>query len=240
MARAILAAVSLISAALLLPASAAETIGAATEAKNEVTGTLDELERAIKTGDGVSANEVLKTGNGSAAVITFLDDTSLNVGASSTIVLDRFVYDPEGNADDAVLNLTRGAFRFVTGKSDPSKFEIRTQVATLGIRGTDFVVICDGINRCGVVVATGIVKICPRPDLPIDCDVSFQLDRVKNAAIIGPDGENTGAESVPPGLVQGIIAALARGEDLSVTLIALGLDQGAPIRSIQPRNASPG
>ena len=145
----------------MLPASGADLIGAATETKNDVTGTLDELQRSINTGDGVSANEILKTGTGSVAVITFLDDTSLNVGASSTIVLDRFVYNPEGSADDAVLNLTKGAFRFVTGKSDPSKFMIRTQVATLGIRGTDFVVICDGINRCGVAGRQG-----SREDLP--------------------------------------------------------------------------
>ena len=232
---------ALLTVAMLLPASGAERIGAATEAKNDVTGTLDELERSINAGDGVSANEILKTGTGSVAVITFLDDTSLNVGASSTIVLDRFVYNPEGSADDAVLNLTKGAFRFVTGKSDPSKFVIRTQVATLGIRGTDFVVICDGINRCGVVVAKGLVKVCPRPDRPVDCDVAFQLDQKKNAAIIGPDGETSGAKSVSRSLVQGIIAAVAAGKDVSPTLIATGFNQvRPPVRTSPPRNGTPG
>jgi hypothetical protein len=225
-----------------LPASAVELIGQATEAKNEVTGTLDELVRTIESGDGVSANEIVRTGAGSATLIAFLDDSILNIGASSTVVLDRFVFNPEGGADAAVLNLTKGAFRFVTGKSDPSKFVIQTQVATLGIRGTDFVVICDGDERCGVVVSKGIVKICPRPDQPIDCAAAFDLDRVQNAAIIGAGGETTGPKSIPPGLVDAIVEALASGGDgLTTAMIALGFDSDrGRLPAVRPLDASPG
>jgi hypothetical protein len=235
-------AAALASGLIFLPASAAERIGQATEAKKDVTGTLDELVRSIASGDGVSANEIVETGAGSATLITFLVDSSLNIGASSTVVLDSFVYNPERGADKAVLNLTKGAFRFVTGRSDPGKFVIQTQVATLGIRGTDFVVLCDGAERCGVVVAKGVVKICPRPDLPVDCDVAFSLDRKLNAAIIGPDGETTGAKSIPPSLVAAIIEAVAAGADgLTPTIIALGFDQPRQLPTTpRPLNASPG
>jgi hypothetical protein len=231
---------AIVSSIAVSAAPAAQLIGSATEAKNEVTGTLDQLVRTINTGDGVSANEIVKTGAGSATVITFLDDTSLNIGASSTIVLDSFIYNPDGNADQAVLNLTKGAFRFVTGKSDPSKFVIRTQVATLGIKGTDFVVLCDGEERCGVVVAKGMVQICPRPDLPIDCEAAFALDRKKNAAIIGADGETTGPRSIPSGLVKQIVAAVGAGKDgLTPALIAAGFRRSAP-PAPKPINATPG
>lgn len=239
---ALLLAAAVACGASSLPASAVELIGQATEAKNDVTGTLDELVRTIASGDGVSANEVVKTGAGSATLIAFLDDSVLNIGASSTVVLDQFIFNPEGSADSAVLNLTKGAFRFVTGKSDPSKFVIQTQVATLGIRGTDFVVICDGDERCGVVVSKGIVKICPRRDQPIDCPTAFELDRVRNAAIIGSAGETTGPKSIPPSLVGAIIAALASGGDgLTTAMIALGFDQDrGRLPTVQPINASPG
>lgn len=235
-------AAAVVSGLMVMPASAAELIGQATEARKDVTGTLDELVRSIAAGDGVSANEIVATGEGSATLITFLDDSSLNIGASSTVVLDSFVYNPERGADKAVLNLTKGAFRFVTGRSDPSKFVIQTQVATLGIRGTDFVVLCDGAERCGVVVAEGLVKICPRPDLPVDCDEAFSLDRRLNAAIIGPDGETTGAKSIPAGLVTALKESVAAGADgLTPTLIALGFDQGRALPSTpRPINASPG
>jgi hypothetical protein len=207
-----------------LPVTAAEMIGQATEARKDVTGTLDALVRSIATGDGVSANEIVETGEGSATLITFLDDSSLNIGASSTVVLDSFVYNPERGADKAVLNLTKGAFRFVTGRSDPSKFVIQTQVATLGIRGTDF------------------VKICPRPDLPVDCDEAFDLDRVSNAAIVGPNGDTTGAMSIPQGLVAAIIKAVAAGADgLTPTIIATGFHWPHQLPTTpRPISASPG
>jgi len=231
---------AIVSTLAVSAAPAAQLIGSATEAKNEVTGTLDQLVRTINTGDGVSANEIVKTGAGSATLITFLDDTSLAVGASSTIVLDSFVYNPEGNADEAVINLTKGAFRFVSGKSDPGKFVIRTQVATLGIKGTDFVVLCDGEERCGVVVAKGMVQICPRPDLPVDCEAAFALDRKKNAAIIGPDGETTGARSIPSGLVKTIIAGVTSGKDgLNPAVIAAGFRRSSP-PAPKPVNGTPG
>jgi hypothetical protein len=244
MTRAALLLAAFLCEAAALPASAIELIGQATEAKNDVTGTLDELVRTLQSGDGVSANEVVKTGAGSATLIAFLDDSVLNIGASSTVVLDQFVFNPEGSADSAVLNLTKGAFRFVTGKSDPSKFVIQTQVATLGIRGTDFVVLCDGDERCGVVVSKGVVKICPQRDQPVDCPAAFDLDRVRNAAIIGPDGDTTGPKSISPSLVAAITKAVASGADgLTTAMIALGFDSdrgrlNAP--RARPINASPG
>lgn len=222
------------------PAYAVEPIGTAIESLNDVQGTLAALTRAIGTGDSVSANEVLKTGTSSSVLIGFLDDTRLNVGASSTIVLDRFVYDPSGSAENAVLNLTKGAFRFVTGKSDPSKFEIHTQVATLGIRGTDFVVICDGEERCAVVVSKGVVKICPRPDQPIDCPEAFSLDKVKNATIVEANGKSIGAQSIPPNLVARIVDAVASGKELKPAIVSVGLGATGPGRRTKPVNGSPG
>jgi hypothetical protein len=97
-------------------ANAADEIGEAATATNEVTGTLGDLVRTIGAGDPVSGSEVVSTGVNSATLLKFLDDSNLNIGASSTVVLDRFVYDPNGSADSAVINLTKGAMRFVTGR----------------------------------------------------------------------------------------------------------------------------
>ncbi len=204
-------------------ANAADEIGEATTATNEVTGTLGDLVRTIGAGDPVSGSEVVSTGVNSATLLKFLDDSNLNIGASSTVVLDRFVYDPNGSANSAVINLTKGAMRFVTGHSDPAKFQIKTQVATLGIRGTDFVAICDGSDRCAVVVAKGIVRVCPRPDLPVDCDVAYDLDKVENFTIVGPNGENAGQRSINAALVAAVVRAVAMGQDgLTIAKIESG------------------
>ena len=204
-------------------ANAAEEIGEAATARNEVTGTLGDLVRTIGAGDPVSGSEIVRTGVNSATLLKFLDDSNLNIGASSTVVLDRFVYDPSGSADSAVINLTKGAMRFVTGHSDPARFQIKTQVATLGIRGTDFVAICDGSERCAVVVAKGIVRVCPRPDLPVDCDTAYDLDKVENFTIVGPNGENAGQKSISAGLVAAVVRAVAMGQDgLTIARIESG------------------
>jgi hypothetical protein len=234
-----LAAICALSIGLMAEgAYAVEQIGEATTARNEVTGTLGDLVRAISTGDSVSGNEIVRTGSNSAALLKFLDDSNLSIGASSTVVLDRFVYDPNGGADSAVINLTRGAMRFVTGHSDPSRFEIRTQVATLGIRGTDFVVLCDGSERCAVVVAKGIVKVCPRPDLPVDCETAYDLDGIENFTIVAGNGDNSGAMSISPRLVSAVVHAVATGQDgLTIAKIESGNLFGVDIPAMGNRKS---
>ena len=83
---------------------------------------LEQNDRVITTGDG-------------SAYIHFIDDTVLTVGANSEVVLDKFVFDGD-RAKTAVIQITRGTLRFVTGTSDHSAYQIKTPVATIGVRGT--------------------------------------------------------------------------------------------------------
>ena len=79
-------------------------------------------------------DRVITTGEGSA-YIHFIDDTVLTVGANSEVILDKFVFDG-GKARSAVIEITRGTLRFVTGTSDHSAYQLKTPVATIGVRGT--------------------------------------------------------------------------------------------------------
>jgi hypothetical protein len=79
-------------------------------------------------------DHIITTGDGSA-YIHFIDDTVLTVGANSEVVLDKFVFDGD-KAKTANINIVKGTLRFVTGKSDHSAYQIRTPVATIGVRGT--------------------------------------------------------------------------------------------------------
>jgi FecR protein len=79
-------------------------------------------------------DKVITTGNGSA-YIHFLDDTVLTVGANSEVILDQFVFDGD-KAKSAVIQITRGTLRFVTGTSDHGAYQLKTPVATIGVRGT--------------------------------------------------------------------------------------------------------
>ena len=54
---------------------------------------------------------------------------------SSTVVLDKFIYDPESGADEVVLKVTKGALRFISSGSGNKNVIIKTPSALMGIRG---------------------------------------------------------------------------------------------------------
>ncbi len=79
-------------------------------------------------------DRVITTGEGSA-YIHFIDDTVLTIGANSEVLLDKFVFDGD-KAKLATIQIVKGTLRFVTGTSDHSVYQIKTPVATVGVRGT--------------------------------------------------------------------------------------------------------
>jgi hypothetical protein len=111
------------------------TIGSATATKNRVEGIVGGKSQPISSGTGVYENEVVRTGPAAVADLKFVDDTNLSVGPISEIVLDKFVYDPTGSTGTVVIQATKGAFRFVTGKQDKKVYQIKTPFGTIGVRG---------------------------------------------------------------------------------------------------------
>ena len=110
------------------------TIGNATATKNRVEGVMGSKTEPIAKGTNLYTNEVVRTGDASVADLKFLDDSTMNVGPISEVKLDKFVYDP-GGGGAVIINATKGAFRFVTGKQDQKSYQIKTPYGTLGIRG---------------------------------------------------------------------------------------------------------
>lgn len=201
----------------------ADVIGTATSAKNQVSGKLGPRVRPLNVGSQVSGSEVVTTGADSATLLKFLDDTNLNIGASSTVLLDRFIYNSDGSAANAVIKLSRGAMRFVTGKSNPANFAIQTDVATIGVRGTDFVVFCDGHSTCIAAITKGIVTVCPHPDTPLGvCSDPYDIDPVNNYTLIGPGGKTKGAQKISGEIVLRLYAIIADGAKFDIASLAPG------------------
>jgi hypothetical protein len=115
---------------------AAPKIGVASAVNNHVESIDGDSIRALKNGGDIFTNEKIRTGNASTAQLLFVDETVLSVGAKSEVVLDRFIYDPNRGTGNVVIKTGAGAFRFVTGSQPSSNYQIRTEVATMGIRGT--------------------------------------------------------------------------------------------------------
>ena len=118
--------------ALYATASNAQSrIGSATSVQPEASGSVG---GALAVGSGVHANETVKTGSSGQAGLRFNDQSNLSVGHSSQVRLDKFVYDPNKGTSSAVIEATRGTFRFSTG-AQGGQVKIKTPYGTLGTRG---------------------------------------------------------------------------------------------------------
>lgn len=215
--------------AAALPARAA-VIGEASTTKNDVTAQLEEMLRNLRAGDAVSADERVKTGSNSATVLKFLDGSELKVGASSNVTLDKFIFNPDKSAQNVVINLTRGAMRFATGNSDARNFTLRTPVATLGIRGTIVILICDGTGKCGALLDEHKAFACPHP-LPTaqePCPDAVELDEDKNFIMIGPNGIITGPIHVAQSVIDAVNKAIEDGNPVNLADLAPGLGGVSP------------
>lgn len=116
------------------PAWSEAKIGVAAAVKNEVQGG---NARSIGVGASVFANERIRTGEAATAQFMFLDKTVMSMGPKAELVLDKYVYNPDRVAGgQVVVNAVQGTMRFVTGSQNPTNYQIKTPVATLGIRGT--------------------------------------------------------------------------------------------------------
>jgi hypothetical protein len=110
----------------------AQTIGSATSVQPEASGSIG---GTLSVGSGVHANETVRTGSSGKAGLQFHDQSNLSVGPSSSVRLDKFVYDPNKGSGSTVIEATRGAFRFSTGGQNKGEIKVKTPYGTLGMRG---------------------------------------------------------------------------------------------------------
>lgn len=122
------------------PLFAADVIGTTQRASGDTTVMrLDHIYSQRKS-DPVFWRDELRTGAASRLSVRFADNTKLYMGDHSTLVIDEMVYSP-GEAGKALFTLSQGVFRMVSGainKTQGSEFTVRTPLATIGVRGTDF------------------------------------------------------------------------------------------------------
>ena len=108
----------------------------------------------IAKGTLVEMNDRVETKNGEVN-ITFKDDTSVKVTASSALVIDDFVYDPKTKSGKLGLKAAEGTVRYVSGNiahNNPNAVNIKTPTAAIAVRGTDFVMSVDETGKSAVIL----------------------------------------------------------------------------------------
>lgn len=94
----------------------------------------------IVQGDSIS------TGAGSSVGLIFEDDTVVSIGPNSEIVIQDYSFNPVEKELSFVARMVKGTFSFITGqiaKLAPQNVKLETPDATLGVRGTKFLVKID-------------------------------------------------------------------------------------------------
>jgi hypothetical protein len=92
-------------------------------------------------GTPVHMKDELRTGADGRLQVTFCDNTVLTLGEKASVVIDRYVYAPDRDVGETVLQATKGAFRFASGRIKDlkqSNIAVSTPVADISVRGTEF------------------------------------------------------------------------------------------------------
>ncbi|MFA5137970.1 MAG: FecR domain-containing protein [Elusimicrobiota bacterium] len=95
--------------------------------------------RILSSGKTVYHLDKIVSGKEGRLQVMLLDQTVFTLGPNTEMTLDEFVYDPFTDSGKITANVTKGVFRFVTGKvarKDPENMKIKMPVGTMGIRGT--------------------------------------------------------------------------------------------------------
>lgn len=144
-------------------------------------GTGEQPGRSLHRGDAVEAGETIQVGRNSYLNLAFADGGRVLLRPNTTFEIEAYELPsaapaPAPAADapaatpsaapgggKAFFKLLRGGFRAVSGligKQDKQAYLVRTPVATIGIRGTDYMAeVCSGAE-------------CAGPYMPVEADLS--------------------------------------------------------------------
>lgn len=130
-------------AAVFSAAYAADTVGSIKKLSGDAAvlrGT-----ETIKPAAGMRLNEgdIVRTGENSSVGIIFKDSTLFSVGQKSEVVITKYLFEPKDDQYAFSLNMKKGTAVYESGrmgKLSPESVKIHTPKATIGVRGTKFMV----------------------------------------------------------------------------------------------------
>lgn len=131
-------------------AMTAENTGIVVASRGTVTAEIGGELRSLTQGDEIFVSDQIVTGDRSFAVLQFVDGAKVTVRPNSAIIIEDYVYNGT-DEDVATLSLVSGGLRVITGamaKSNPENYKVRTPVALMGVRGTEFSVMLCGDQIC--------------------------------------------------------------------------------------------
>jgi hypothetical protein len=102
---------------------------------------------AAATGTEVRKGDTIQVAAGSNAQLRFSDSSVVALRPGTTMRVTEYSYQQAGEKDGTAIDLLKGGLRTVTGllgRSNRDEYKVNTPTATIGIRGTHYVLrVCD-------------------------------------------------------------------------------------------------
>lgn len=160
----------------------------------------EQTPRILARGAVVYEKDTIITDNTGSGQISFTDNSMLTLNPQSTLVIEQYYFNQQKpqQGGQTVLNLVKGGFRTITGfvaKSSPANYQMKTPVATIGVRGTDYQASCQGspascayalLHGQGIVLINGAGTYKLSPEQPFATIADYTT-----AAVISKDPSST-------------------------------------------------
>ena len=137
--------VALLAGACLLgtAACAADDAGVVKTSQGQVLIVRDGASLPAAVGSVVRQGDLLRTGEGASAGVMLKDDTRVALGPNSQVALDQFAFNANTHEGTLFVSVLKGTLSMISGllvKANPQRVGVKTPTATIGIRGTEFIV----------------------------------------------------------------------------------------------------
>ncbi len=172
---------SLTSVLTYLPLAAIANTGAGEIGKIKGSGVL-ERNGDVVVGDrgvGVQSMDTAVTAKGRMR-IDFVDETRVDITEHTRLLIDDFVYDPAAGKASLGLKATLGTVRYASGqiaKNYQQNVKIRTPSATIGVRGTDFIMVVDEVGGSMITLlpSCDTAGMCYTGEITVETDAGFVI-----------------------------------------------------------------
>ncbi|OBS50898.1 hypothetical protein A8B73_19250 [Methylosinus sp. 3S-1] len=189
---------------LAVSAAAAESVGSIGAVNQSARGTAPgQAAKPLALGASVVDRERVETDRAGSAQIVFRDRSTLTVGRSSQVTIDRFVFSGTSGGEQTI-SATKGVLRFVGGGvSHGGGASIKTPTATIAVRGGTVLVDLSR-PRCGALIVDQFGALTIRTK-----GGSRVLSRAGAGVCVSPSGEIGEAFRVSAEIVSGLQKELA-------------------------------
>ena len=169
-------------------------IGEITQFKGKGNAAIERGNDSIdaESGVGIKMLDTAVTANSSMR-IDFIDDTRVDITKHSRLIIDDFVYDPNTGTGSLGLKASLGTVRYASGqiaKNSRQRVRIRTPSATIGVRGTDFVMVIDesGGSMITLLPSCDTAGMCYTGEITVETDAGFVILNQAFQATIASNG----------------------------------------------------